>query len=166
MLDLVATALSCNLTRFVTFQLGLCGNQWRYRWLGIDRDSHEELAHRDSPDGSDAAVAAAMTQISRWTAERVARFAKLLEAIPESDGTALDHSLVIWANENATGFHSLDNLPLVLLGRAGGRLTRRGILNEGLQSHYQLNTSVLRLMGVEAAGYGDQPNCGGLRGLS
>jgi hypothetical protein len=166
MLDLLTVALSCNMTKIVTFQLGLCGNQWRYRWLGIDKDSHEEIAHQDTADGSNVAVADYMTKISRWAAERVARFAKNLDAIPDADGTVLDNSLVIWANENGTGFHNLDNLPLVFLGKARGRLKKAGLLDAGKRSHYQLNTSVLRLMGVAADGYGDQPSSGGIPGLS
>jgi len=59
----------------------------------------------------------------------------------------------------------LSNLPIVLLGRAGGRLTRTGVVDEGSQSHYQLCTSVLNLMGVAAGGYGDDPASGPLRGL-
>ncbi len=165
MLDLVALALSCNLTQIVTFQLGLCGHQWRYRWLGIDKDSHEEIAHQDTADGSNAPVADAMTRISRWACERVLRLAKNLDQMIETDGSVLDNSLLVWANENGTGFHNLDNLPIVLLGRARGQLRQTGLLDVGNQSHYQLNTSLLRLMGVPANGYGDQPNSGGVSGL-
>jgi hypothetical protein len=107
-----------------------------------------------------------MTQISRWVAEKVARLVTQLESTPEEDGTALDRSLVIWANENSNGFHSMDNLPIVLMGRAAGRLRQSGVLDAGPQSHYQLNTSVLRLMGIDAAGYGDQPACGPLLGMA
>ena len=165
MLDLVAVAMQCNLTRIVTFQLGFCGNQWRYRWLGIDKDSHEEIAHLDAPDGSNKVTSSAMTSIGRWVAENMARFTRKLDAVPEAGGTALDNSLVIWANENSNGLHGMTNLPIVLMGRAGGRLTRTGVVNEGVQSHYQLGTSVLRLMGVEADGFGDKLDCGPLRGL-
>ena len=171
MLDLVAVALQCNLTRFVTFQLGFCGNQWRYRWLGIDKDAHEEIAHVDAPDGSNATAAKAVTEIGRWVAENVARFTRRLDSIPETGGTALDNSLVIWANENSNGVHGMTNLPIVLMGRAGGRLVRSGVVDDGPQSHYQLCTSVLNLMGVDAGGFGDKdglngrPDSGPLRGL-
>jgi hypothetical protein len=164
MLDLVAMAFACNLTRIVTFQLGYCGHSWRYPWLGINRDSHE-VAHADSPDGSNAGAGAIMTTISHWVAENVARFARKLDALPDSGSTTLDRTLVVWANENSTGVHGLTNLPIVLLGRAGGQLTRTGVLDEGAQSHYQLCTSVLNLMGVAAGGYGDDPASGPLRGL-
>jgi hypothetical protein len=163
MLDLVALALGCNLTSIVTFSLGLCGAQWRYRWLGVDKDGHEEIAHLDTLDGSNVPVAQAMIAISRWIGERVARFAAKLEATPDEGGSVLDRSLVVWANEMGTGFHSLENVPIVVMGRASGRITQSFVVDQGPQSHYQLGTSVLRWMGVEAAGFGDEPDCGPLR---
>ncbi|MGC4090901.1 MAG: DUF1552 domain-containing protein [Polyangiaceae bacterium] len=165
MLDLVSVAMGCNLTHIVTFQLGLCGNQWRYRWIGLDKDSHEEVAHADTSDDSNLVAADDMTQISRWAAARVAHLANGLDSLVESDGTVLDNTLLVWANENGTGFHNLDNLPMALIGRARGKLTQRGLLDVGKVSHYQLNTSILRLMGVPADGYGDQPSSGPVPGL-
>jgi hypothetical protein len=166
MLDLVAAGLACNLTRVVTIQLGYSGNNWRYRWLGIDKDSHEELAHKDTLEGDNVEVATAMTQISTWVAEHVSRFVRALDALPEGEGTCLDRSLVVWANENGTGFHSMDNLPVVLFGRAGGRLRRSGLVDAGTQSHRRLCTTVLNLMGIEAEGFGLEPACGPLAGLA
>lgn len=164
-LDLMAVALSCNLTNIVTFQIGYCGNQWRYRWLGIDKDTHEEIAHADRDNGTAPAATDAMIRMGRWVADNVARFTRKLDAVPEAGGTALDNSLVIWANENGNGTHDLANLPIVLMGRAGGALSRTGVVDEGEQTHYQLCTSVMNLMGVPAAGFGDEPMSGPLRGL-
>ncbi|MET0592481.1 MAG: DUF1552 domain-containing protein [Polyangiaceae bacterium] len=165
-LDLMAVALSCNLTNIVTFQIGYCGNQWRYRWLGIDKDTHEEIAHFDAHDGSNAAATEGMIRMGRWVAENVARFTRKLDAVPEAGGTALDNSLVVWANENSDGLHGMANLPIVMMGRAGGALQRTGVVDEGEQTHYQLCTSVMNLMGVPVAGFGDQPTAGPLRGLA
>ena len=165
MLELVANAMACNLTRFVTFQLGLCGAQWRYRWLGIDKDGHEEVAHYDDPAGTNVEVTAHMIQISRWVAERVSAFARRLESLPAGEGSVLDRSLVVWANENGNGIHGLDDIPLVFLGRAAGRFTRTGLVDQGRQTHYQLGTTLLRSMGVDAAGFGDDPVSGPLYGV-
>jgi hypothetical protein len=149
----------------VTFQLGLCGGQWRYRWLGIDKDGHEEIAHLDDPSGANVPVTEAMIAINRWVAERVVGFAQKLEALPEAGGSVLDRSLVLWANENGNGIHGLDDIPLVFLGRAAGRIARTGVVDEGRQTHHQLGTTLLRLMGVDAGGFGDDPVCGPLRGM-
>ncbi|MES1204895.1 MAG: DUF1552 domain-containing protein [Pseudomonadota bacterium] len=59
-----------------------------------------------------------------------------------------------------------DNLPIVFLGRAGGRLTRTGVVAQGEQSHHRLGTSVMQLMGAPVNGFGDQPNAGPLLGLA
>jgi hypothetical protein len=125
MLDLVGAALACNLTRIVTFQLGYCGNQWSYRFLGFTEDCHA-IAHRDTVDGANVSAGEVMTAVSRWTSEKVARLVNGLEAVPEGDGTALDNSLVVWSNENASGVHTLGPLPVVMVGRAGGDSSKAG----------------------------------------
>lgn len=165
MIDLVGLALACNLTRIVTFPIGHSGNNWRYRWLGIDKDNHEELAHRDTPDGSTPEIARHMTSISNWAAKAVARLCRSLDGAPDGAGTALDNSLVVWANENGTGYHTMRELPVVLLGRAGGQLKARGLVYYDDQSHRRLGTTVLNLMGVEATGLGLEPRCGTLVGV-
>ncbi len=164
MSDLVVAALSCNLTQIVTYQLGYCGVQWRCRWLGIDKDTHDEIAHHAKPEATE--FHEPMIKISRWYSEQVARIVNGLEAAPDGNGSALDNSLVVWANENATGYHSLAPLPVAMIGRAVGRLTKSGLIDEGEQPHYRLGTTVLNLMGVEAAGFGDAPDCGQLAGVS
>ncbi|MDQ2645481.1 MAG: DUF1552 domain-containing protein [Myxococcota bacterium] len=166
MSDLVVAALSCNLTQIVTYQLGYCGVQWRCRWLGIDKDTHDEIAHHSNDANPETHEA--MTKISHWYAEQVARIANGLDNAPDANdnGTVLDNSLVVWANENATGFHSLDPLPVALIGRAGGRLTKSGLIDQGEQPHYRLGTTILNLMGVQASGFGDAPDCGSLSGVS
>lgn len=165
MLGLVANALACNLTRIVTFQLGLCGAQWHYSWLGIDKDGHEGVAHFDDPAGTNVEATTHMITISRWFAEVLAHFAGKLQSLPDATGSVLDRSLVLWANENGNGIHGLEDIPLVFLGRAGGRLNKTGFVDAGRQTHYQLNTTLLRLMGVDAAGFGDDPQSGPLVGV-
>ena len=39
------------------------------------------------------------------------------------------------------------------------------LVDEGRQTHHQLGTTLLRVMGVDAAGFGDDPACGPLRGV-
>jgi hypothetical protein len=164
MIDLVAQALLCNLTRVVTFTFGYCGNQWLCGWLGLNLDWHGEVAHKDN--GADPVAADRMTMIVKWHSGYVARLARALAALPEGNGTALDNSLVVWSNENATGSHGLVNLPVVLVGRAGGRLAETGrVIDAGVVSNHRVATSVMRLMGVDVAGFGDRPDCGPVPGL-
>jgi hypothetical protein len=48
----------------------------------------------------------------------VAGLLDLLASIPEGEGTLLDHTLVVWHNEIATGEHTLDAIPWVIAGGA------------------------------------------------
>jgi hypothetical protein len=165
MLDFIAAAAACNLTRIVTFQFGNAGEQWRFGWLGINENSHADIAHRD--DGKNPVVTAKLIKMNVWYAEQVAHLARALGAIPEGNGTALDNTLIVWGNEQATGTHGLDDIPVVFLGRAAGRLGRTGVLvDAGPQDYHRLGTSVLGLMGVPATGFGEQPRCGPLQGLT
>jgi hypothetical protein len=165
MFDLLALALACQLTRVVTFQFGNAGEKWYYRWLGLDENSHDDIAHRD--DGLSPAITAKVLAINLWHAQQVAALASALAQLPETDGTVLDHSLVVWGNELATGPHGLENIPVVLLGKAGGRLKTTGlVVDRGVQDYHRLGTSLLNVMGVPAQGFGESPDCGPVDGLA
>jgi hypothetical protein len=165
MFDFLALCLSCQLTRIVTFQFGHGGEKWYFRWLGINQNSHDEIAHKD--DGSDPVVNEKFFKISRWYAEQVAMLARALDRFPEGEGSVLDNSLVVWGNEMATGPHGMNDIPIVLLGRAGGRLGQTGVLvDAGPQDYHRLGTTLLNVMGVPAQGFGEEASCGPLAGVS
>ena len=164
MFDFLALALTCQLTRIVTFQFGNGGEKWYFRWLGINENSHDSIAHRDT--GKDPAITQKVVKINVWYAEQVAALARALDRIPEGAGTALDNTLIVWGNEQATGPHTLDDIPIVLIGKAGGRLKRTGyLLQSGPQDYHRLGTSLLNIMGVPAEGFGEEPACGPIQGL-
>jgi hypothetical protein len=164
MFDFVALALSCGLTRIVTFQFGNGGDKWYFRWLGINENSHDDLAHRDH--GTDPVVSDKITRMNVWYAQQVSHLAQAMHRLPQTSGTLLDESLVVWGNELATGPHGMRNLPIVLLGGAAGRLKQTGVLvDAGQQDYHRLGTSLLNVMGVPAAGFGEAPTCGPMAGL-
>jgi hypothetical protein len=165
MFDFMALALSCQLTRIVTFQFGNGGEKWYYRWLGINENSHDDIAHRDK--GTDPVITEKVVKINVWHAEQVAHLARALAALPDGEGTLYDNTLIVWGNELATGPHGLIDLPVVLLGRAGGRLPAGPrLVDAGAQDYHRLGTSLLGLMGVPAAGFGEAPACGPVLGLT
>jgi hypothetical protein len=165
MFDVVALALSCQLTRVVTFQFGHGGEKWYFRWLGINENSHDDIAHRD--DGKNEAINAKVLKINFWYAQQVAYLARALATLPAAEGTVLDRSLIVWGNEIATGTHGMDDIPIVLLGKAAGALKRTGLLvDQGIQDYHRLGATILNLMGVPAAGFGEEAACGVLQGLT
>jgi hypothetical protein len=164
MLDFVALALSCQLTRIVTFQFGHGGEKWYFRWLGIGENSHDDIAHRDN--GMDQPVKDKLLKMNVWYAQQVSRLARALDALPDGDGTVLDNSLVVWGNELATGPHGMVDIPVVLLGKAAGRIKTPGrLIDAGPQDYRRLGCSLLNVMGVPATGFGEAPMCGPIAGL-
>lgn len=165
MLDLVALAIACDLVRIVTMPIGLAACTWRYDWLGIGTNAHDNIAHKD--DGTNDVVTGQLVQIGRWHAEQVARLALALDALPSDNGrTVLDDTLIVWSSELATGQHGLDDIPLTLVGGGAGRLEPAvGLVSAGPQTYHRLGCTVLDLMGVPSPGFGEEPTCGPLQGL-
>lgn len=164
MLRFVAMASACQLAQIVTFQFGNAGERWRFRWLGIDKDSHADIAHKD--EGKPGQVTDWLVSINRWYASQVADLALFLDSIPEGSGTALDHTLIVWGNEQATGAHGMDDIPIVFIGKGSGRLGRTGMLvDRSPQDFRRLGCTVQNIMGLPSAGFGNAPECGVLDGL-
>lgn len=63
------------------------------------------------------------SKFSTYSMEFFADLLKALDEVKEGDGTLLDHSLILAYTD--TGFaklHTLDNIPMILAGTAGGRV--------------------------------------------
>jgi len=168
MLDLIAASLGCGAMRVATLQLGFGGGKWRFAWEGIDRDLHRDVAHNDTSDaGSTPENTALLVRANHWYASQIAYLAKKLDAIPEGDGTVLDNTLIVWANEFGRGDHSLVNVPIVLVGGASPAAAGGGarVVDAGAQTFQRVGCTILRAMGIAADGFGDEPACGPLQGL-
>ena len=167
MVDLAAVALTCNLASIVTLQLGFCGGKWGFGWQGINMECHGDVAHHDTSDaGSDPVNTQRVVLMNQYYAACVARLATALDAVPEGDGTVLDNTLLVWANELGRGDHNQENVPIVLIGKAGGALPQGGrVLDAGRQVFNRLGCTILNLMDNPSAGFGDVPDCGVFDGL-
>ncbi|MEN0063974.1 MAG: DUF1552 domain-containing protein [Myxococcota bacterium] len=112
--DLVVAALSCDLTRVASFQMG----QLTMAQLGLGSgDVHADIAHDIY---SNPAAADGMTAYQAYHAERhFTRLLDKLDAIPEGSGTLLDNTLVVWMSEMADSWHGFDRYPVVFAGGGG-----------------------------------------------
>jgi len=120
---IVTAALACDLTRVVTLQLG----QLRNGHVGITGDVHADYAH------SVEAKPEAKAVMSRYGLVHTGHLLKLLaalDAVPEGDGTLLDHTLVLWCSEVATGNHRYGTWPAILFGGGGGSFRMGRYLRE------------------------------------
>ena len=79
------------------------------------------IGHGGSAAGMSSSECHAL--IRRKCLEKLAKFIRTLEAIPEGDGTMMDNTLVIYMSDSAEGHHPLcTEWPFIVIGDLGGRL--------------------------------------------
>jgi hypothetical protein len=149
MLDLIAHALACDLTRVASFMF-VSGTFADWRFLGF-QDEHHLMSHypEEYADRLDA--------ICTWEMERLARFLEKLDSIEDVDGsTVLDNTLVFVSSEVAQGkLHNYDDLPVFLAG-GGNQVTKTGqyVRAATPQPLANLFTSMLHFAGVKEERFG------------
>ena len=162
----MVSALACDLTRVASLQYKIGDNDNAfYRWLGIDFEGHHLITHAGD---SDEKARTALGAIYRWYADRFAYLLDKLAAVPEGNGTMLDHTLVVWGSELGKGnSHSFAPTPFVIAGGAGGAVKAGRFFSLDRVPHNRLLVSVCNAMGlvnVQKFGATD-PGTGPLPGL-
>ncbi len=117
-------------------------------WLdGVGNFDFHAAAHSLSGVSNPAAKIQAL---ETWFAEEFARLLGLLDAIPAGDGSLLDNSLVLWMKPMSKGGHQdWNNLPLVVAGGAGGRVSGNRYLNARGAPHHRFLVSIAHAMGLD-----------------
>ena len=118
MFDLQLLAYQTDLTRVVSFMVGREISGRTYNEIGIP-DAHHPLSHHlDDP-----VKIGTMSKINTYHVVLFAEFVEKMRSTPDGDGSLLDHSLLLYgagmSNSNA---HAPINLPIMLVGGAGGGL--------------------------------------------
>ena len=118
MFDLQFLALQSDITRVATFMLGREQSTRTYPEVGVS-DPHHPLSHH----GNDPALIARMSKVNAYHAALTARYLERLRATPDVDGSMLDNMTVMYGTcmSNSTR-HAGNNVPILVLGGAGGRL--------------------------------------------
>ncbi len=162
MSDLMAIALTCDMTRVITFMLGDGGSNRSYDFIGVPGAHHEISHHQNDPGNWEK-----LTTIDIWETEQLAYLLDRLDAVDEGDGTLLDHSAVFWSSEIEDGnSHAHKNLPVLLAGGASGQIpTGRHLVYEDEEPMADLFVSLLETVGVEVDTFGAD-GTGPLAGLA
>ncbi len=144
-LELTALAFACDATRVTTLFYSGATSLQTFPWLRV-QEQHHPLSH--APD-SNRDAQEKLTRINAWYAGEVARFAERLAAIPEGEGTLLDHTIVFFGNELSKGnSHSHDDMRFLIAGgRAAGVRGGRWLWCDH-RPHNDLLVSFGRAMGL------------------
>ncbi len=93
MFDLMAVAWQTDMTRVFTFYTTRELSQFTYPEVGVT-EPHHSVSHHDN----DPVKMAAMALIGKYYSQQVARFLAKLQAMPDGDGSVLDHSVVCYGS--------------------------------------------------------------------
>jgi hypothetical protein len=158
MCDILVLAFQTDTTRIVTLKLNNDHSALRFPNLsrtdnpaqGIDYMIHHLLSHSDGAD---------WLKVNQFFMEQMAHIARRLDAIDEGGRTALDNSMIMMCSSMMVGLtHDNDQLPVAVLGRAGGRMETGRVLDYSRADQRQmcrLYLSMLDKMGVPQKTFGD-----------
>jgi hypothetical protein len=168
-MDILASALACDLTRVATLQWTHAESDHAFPWLGIDQ-AHHTMSHSGD---NDQAAQENLTKINVWYAEQLAYLLAKLAEYPEGDGSLLDNTVVLWCNEVGKGNnHDHRDLPFLLAGSCGGHFATGRFVDYSAAGgaghpHNDLLVSLANAMGTADTTFGDPAHCTGpLPGLT
>ncbi len=158
MCDILVLAFQTDTTRIVTLKLNNDHSALRFPNLErverpgqrIDYMIHHLLSHSDGDD---------WLRVNQFFTEQVAHVARRLDAIQEGERTALDNSMILYCSSMMAGAkHDNDQLPMAVIGRAGGRLETGRVLDYSGAAERQmcrLYLSLMGKMGIREQAFGD-----------
>lgn len=157
MAELLALGLACDLTRVFSFQHHGMQTDTMF-WnlpsvsLGSHQSTHDDRNDSPNPQAQDFE---AVHEIATFV---MSQFGVLLEAfarIPEGAGDLLDNVAIYATSEygNAST-HSLDNMAIMVAGRAGGALRSGTHYDGGARNAVEVPLTLMRAVGLDIDGFG------------
>ena len=154
MMDLVVTAFRTDCTRVATLMIGNAVSQRNYGFLKGVRGAHHEISHHENQ-----ADKKRMYQIiNRYHVQQLAYLLERMDQTPDGHGTSLlDNSVVLYGSGIRDGNkHDPNNLPILLAGRGGGRLSTGTHLRLDRRTPLcRLYLSIIEAMGLRTNQFGD-----------
>ena len=150
--DIIALAFQTDKTRVATLLLCRDLSGLFYPFLDV-RTAHHPASHYDESDDYE--------RVSRYYVSQLAYLATRLDAMPEGEGTVLDHSCLMFVNNMWSGSkHDSSKVPLLLAGGLGGTLETGRVLDftgsgDDQRKLCSLYLSLMERMGVKLPRFGD-----------
>ena len=154
MCDILVLAFQTDATRVCTLKLNNDHSYMRFPEFDKDDRGHHELSHSDrGPE-----ISTAWLNVNRFCVEQFAYIVRKLDAIQEGARTVLDNSIIMFCSSMMTGSHDATQLPVVIVGRGGGKLETGRILDYHGKPNRKMCSLYLSLMdkfGVRRKQFGD-----------
>jgi hypothetical protein len=153
MTDLIAWAFATDSTRVVTFLMANEVSGRDFAFVDGCAGGFHEFSHHEGK----AEKQEAYRRINRWHVERFRSLLDKLAAVPEGEGTVLDHTMVVLASAMRDGnAHSPHDLPVLLAGGRGCGVPQGRLLTHQADTPLcRLWLALLQRLGVAAERFGD-----------
>ena len=149
MSDILVLAFQTDTTRVCTLKLNNDHGTLRFPHLGVDYMIHHLLSHNDTDD---------WLKVNQFFLEQMAYIARKMDAIQEGERTLLDNSMLMLCSSMIHGSHDASQLPVVMLGRGGGRIKggqNLDYLGKPDRQMCRLYLTMMDKMGVHLDEFGD-----------
>ncbi len=149
MCDILVLGFQTDTTRISTLKLNNDHSSLRFPHLGVDYMIHHLLSHSDTED---------WLKVNQFFLEQMGYIARKLQAINEGERTALDNSMIMLCSSMMTGSHDASQLPVVMVGKGGGKIKTGRVLDYRQAPERQmcrLYLSMMQKMGIEQQSFGD-----------
>lgn len=138
MCDILVLGFQTDTTRYATLKLNNDHSSLRFPHLNVDYMIHHLLSHSDTPD---------WLKVNQFFLEQVAYLAKRLDAIQEGPRTLLDNTTLLFCSSMMVGGqHNNDQLPIIVLGGAGGKIRGGRVLDYSGKPDRQMCRLFMSLM--------------------
>ena len=149
MCDILVLGFQTDTTRVCTLKLNNDHSSLRFPNLGVDYMIHHLLSHSDTAD---------WLKVNQFFLQQVAYIARKLDSIQEGERTALDNTQLLYCSSMLTGNHEANQLPVIVVGGAGGKLKggrSLDYLNQPNRKMCSLYLSMLDKCGIHLDKFGD-----------
>jgi hypothetical protein len=149
MCDILVLGFQTDTTRLCTLKLNNDHSSLRFPNLGVDYMIHHLLSHSDTAD---------WLKVNQFFFEQMGYIARKLDGIQEGEKTALDNTMLMMCSSMMSGAHDATQLPVVMLGKGGGRIQTGKVLDYKDKPNRQmcrLYMSMMDKMNVHVNKFGD-----------
>ncbi|HUK33647.1 MAG TPA: DUF1552 domain-containing protein [Vicinamibacterales bacterium] len=148
MFDLLSLAYQADLTRVFTFMMAREFSQRTYPQVGVP-EPHHTISHH----GNNPALIEEHAKVNTYHASLFAKFLDRLKAVPDGDGTLLDHAMLVYGSGMSNGNgHTPYPLPHLIAG--GAVKGNRHVVAAEHSPNANMHLSIAGKFGVDLGSFG------------
>lgn len=153
-IDLMVSLIKCDLTNVITLMLNNSTDREKFTFLPNYRGMSFHIESHFGTSSGPSNKSSHFTEIFKWLSSKVAELATKLDTPEGGQDTFLDNSLIMATSSQGNGNHTGKNIPMLLLGSAGGRIrTNQYLRFDDEPAYNQILVTIAQAMGLSPNDY-------------